>query len=233
MGERWIPDDLLAFSPTLRNIFENPTTVQFDHRILGTATVTAITALYLFSRKIPLPRRTRTAVASLLAVACMQVLLILFPLQKVVKTDPSQSWKRCKIFACTKSWEVALLAQADLEGGRSGCGPSFVTFSARCRVSNHAHTCSFPPGGPGHQHPAALRPHAAGRHAPVGLPGAAQRGAVAHGRAAEAAQVTAGAGMHGHNHHHHDHHHRDSGAGGRAACHKGAAVTQPAWCLPA
>ncbi|XP_068544311.1 heme A synthase COX15 [Anas acuta] len=73
MGERWIPDDLLAFSPTLRNIFENPTTVQFDHRILGTATVTAITALYLFSRKIPLPRRTRTAVASLLAVACMQV----------------------------------------------------------------------------------------------------------------------------------------------------------------
>ena len=34
MGERWIPDDLLAFSPTLRNVFENPTTVQFDHRIL-------------------------------------------------------------------------------------------------------------------------------------------------------------------------------------------------------
>lgn len=34
MGERWIPDDLLAFSPTLKNIFENPTTVQFDHRIL-------------------------------------------------------------------------------------------------------------------------------------------------------------------------------------------------------
>lgn len=37
MGERWIPDDLLAFSPTLRNIFENPTTVQFDHRILVSA----------------------------------------------------------------------------------------------------------------------------------------------------------------------------------------------------
>uniref|UniRef100_A0A4W3IDX8 Cytochrome c oxidase assembly homolog 15 (yeast) n=1 Tax=Callorhinchus milii TaxID=7868 RepID=A0A4W3IDX8_CALMI len=34
MGERWVPDDLLAFSPTLRNVFENPTTVQFDHRIL-------------------------------------------------------------------------------------------------------------------------------------------------------------------------------------------------------
>jgi len=34
MGEQWIPDDLLAFSPALRNFFENPTTVQFDHRIL-------------------------------------------------------------------------------------------------------------------------------------------------------------------------------------------------------
>lgn len=34
MGERWIPDDLLAFSPMAKNIFENPTTVQFDHRIL-------------------------------------------------------------------------------------------------------------------------------------------------------------------------------------------------------
>ncbi|POI25322.1 hypothetical protein CIB84_010928, partial [Bambusicola thoracicus] len=73
MGERWIPDDLLAFSPTLRNIFENPTTVQFDHRILGTASVTAVTALYLFSRKISLPHRTRMAVTSLLAVAWVQV----------------------------------------------------------------------------------------------------------------------------------------------------------------
>ncbi|NXE58676.1 COX15 protein, partial [Calcarius ornatus] len=72
MGERWIPDDLLAFSPVLRNIFENPTTVQFDHRILGIASVTAVTALYFYSRKIPLPRRTRMAVTSLLAVACMQ-----------------------------------------------------------------------------------------------------------------------------------------------------------------
>uniref|UniRef100_A0A452GYU2 Cytochrome c oxidase assembly homolog COX15 n=1 Tax=Gopherus agassizii TaxID=38772 RepID=A0A452GYU2_9SAUR len=73
MGERWIPDDLLSFSPVLKNIFENPTTVQFNHRILGITSVTAITALYLLSRKIPLPRRTKIAVASLMAVAYMQV----------------------------------------------------------------------------------------------------------------------------------------------------------------
>ena len=34
MGERWIPEDLLAFTPALRNFTENPTTVQFDHRTL-------------------------------------------------------------------------------------------------------------------------------------------------------------------------------------------------------
>ncbi|KAL8187519.1 UNVERIFIED_CONTAM: Cytochrome c oxidase assembly protein cox15 [Gekko kuhli] len=73
MGERWIPDDLLAFSPRLKNFFENPTTVQFDHRILGISSVTAITGLYLLSRKIPLPHRTRMAMASLLAVAYLQV----------------------------------------------------------------------------------------------------------------------------------------------------------------
>ncbi|XP_062988539.1 cytochrome c oxidase assembly protein COX15 homolog [Elgaria multicarinata webbii] len=75
MGERWIPEDLLAFSPMLRNVFENPTTVQFNHRILGVSSVTAITGLYLLSRKIPLPRRTRMAVASLLTVAYLQVTL--------------------------------------------------------------------------------------------------------------------------------------------------------------
>merc|ERR1711972_934086 len=41
-ADRWIPEDILAFSPTLRNITENPTTVQFNHRILGTSTLAAL-----------------------------------------------------------------------------------------------------------------------------------------------------------------------------------------------
>jgi heme a synthase len=36
MADKWIPDDVLAYSPAIRNITENPTTVQFDHRILVT-----------------------------------------------------------------------------------------------------------------------------------------------------------------------------------------------------
>ena len=35
MADRWIPTDLFAHEPMWRNFFENPTTVQFQHRILG------------------------------------------------------------------------------------------------------------------------------------------------------------------------------------------------------
>ena len=34
MAGQWIPDDIMGMSPRLKNFFENPTTVQFDHRIL-------------------------------------------------------------------------------------------------------------------------------------------------------------------------------------------------------
>lgn len=34
MGNTWIPDDLFSFSPKITNVTENPTTVQFDHRLL-------------------------------------------------------------------------------------------------------------------------------------------------------------------------------------------------------
>ena len=34
MADKWIPDDIMAFSPKARNITENPTTVQFNHRML-------------------------------------------------------------------------------------------------------------------------------------------------------------------------------------------------------
>ena len=34
MGDDWIPKDILDHSPKIKNFFENPTTVQFDHRIL-------------------------------------------------------------------------------------------------------------------------------------------------------------------------------------------------------
>lgn len=75
MADKWIPDDILAFSPTLRNFTENPTTVQFDHRILGTATLTLITGMYLISRKRVLPPRAYKAAAAVAVMGWAQVLL--------------------------------------------------------------------------------------------------------------------------------------------------------------
>lgn len=73
MADRWIPDDILALTPKLSNFTENPTTVQFDHRILGTTTLTFITILYLMSRRRVLPPRAYKAAAIFAAVAWLQV----------------------------------------------------------------------------------------------------------------------------------------------------------------
>lgn len=74
MADKWIPDDILTLSPAVVNFTENPTTVQFDHRILGTTTLGVITALWFMSRKRILPLRAYTAASVLGALAYLQVL---------------------------------------------------------------------------------------------------------------------------------------------------------------
>lgn len=75
MADRWIPDDILALSPTLVNFTENPTTVQFDHRILGTTTLGVITAVWLLAKKRALPPRAYTAATALGILGYLQVKL--------------------------------------------------------------------------------------------------------------------------------------------------------------
>lgn len=75
MGDKWIPDDILQFKPITENITENPTTVQFNHRILGISTVSLVSAMWLLSRKTKLPRRAYWAMNSALAVAWLQATL--------------------------------------------------------------------------------------------------------------------------------------------------------------
>lgn len=103
MGERWIPDDLLAFSPTLKNVFENPTTVQFDHRVLGISSLAAITGLYHFSRKMVIPKRAKVAISLLTAMAYAQVALGISTLLLYVPTP---------IAATHQSGSLALLSLA-------------------------------------------------------------------------------------------------------------------------
>ncbi|KAL7637047.1 UNVERIFIED_CONTAM: hypothetical protein RMT77_012805 [Armadillidium vulgare] len=73
MANRWIPTDLLTFSPVLRNLTENPTTVQFDHRILGTTVLLLATAVGIWSRKLLLPPKAHKAAVTLASMAWMQV----------------------------------------------------------------------------------------------------------------------------------------------------------------
>lgn len=73
MANQWIPSDVLALSPTLRNFTENPTTVQFDHRILGITTLSLISGLYLLSKRAALPKRAYTAATSLAMMGWIQV----------------------------------------------------------------------------------------------------------------------------------------------------------------
>jgi len=72
-ADRWIPEDILAFSPALRNITENPTTVQFDHRILGTTTLAVLTAVAYKAQKLPLPPHIKSAALALGAMGWCQV----------------------------------------------------------------------------------------------------------------------------------------------------------------
>lgn len=45
MDGRWIPDGIATLTPLYRNLAENTATVQFDHRLLATASTTAVLAL--------------------------------------------------------------------------------------------------------------------------------------------------------------------------------------------
>lgn len=91
MADRWIPTDLLAFEPKWKNFFENPTTVQFDHRLLGESVFCAVLILYLRSRQLPLPRRARLAMNAVLAATCLQVGLGITTLLTYVPTELAAS----------------------------------------------------------------------------------------------------------------------------------------------
>jgi cytochrome c oxidase assembly protein subunit 15 len=77
MGGRVFPSDLINpyLSPAWRNIFENSTTVQFDHRILAITTLTAINTLFFYARKLPINHSTRLVLSSVVAMSWLQVSL--------------------------------------------------------------------------------------------------------------------------------------------------------------
>ena len=75
MGGDWVPAGLMALEPAWRNFFDNMTTVQFDHRVLGLLTLVLVTAYWLRGRKAALPPRAAPATIALLGAALFQVTL--------------------------------------------------------------------------------------------------------------------------------------------------------------
>jgi cytochrome c oxidase assembly protein subunit 15 len=75
MGGRFIPEGLFLLEPPLRNIFENITTVQFDHRLLAIGVFLAATLLWGYSLVVSVPARTRMAFHGLFAAAVLQMAL--------------------------------------------------------------------------------------------------------------------------------------------------------------
>ena len=85
MGLGFVPSDMWALStesksnpspiPWWRNLLENSSAVQFNHRVMAISTSTVILGLWTYSRRLPLPRQSRLAINALLGVTAIQVSL--------------------------------------------------------------------------------------------------------------------------------------------------------------
>ncbi len=84
MGGAFIPKDLFAFDPWIKNFFENVVTIQFTHRLFATVIFFSVLGFWLKTLKLDLPGRTRTALHCLLAAVLLQVTLGISTLISVV-----------------------------------------------------------------------------------------------------------------------------------------------------
>ncbi|KIW78470.1 hypothetical protein Z517_08306 [Fonsecaea pedrosoi CBS 271.37] len=93
-----------------RNLLENPSLVQLDHRILATTTFTAVMALWAFSRsgavqKI-LPRAAQKGVHGVVGFACLQVILGISTLLYLVPTGLASAHQAGSLALLT--WTIVL-----------------------------------------------------------------------------------------------------------------------------
>ena len=86
MGDVFIPLDIWELKPKFINFFENPVTVQFEHRILGIITFTLILLIWLYARIKNLPLSVKRKINILLLVVLIQVSLGIATLMSYVET---------------------------------------------------------------------------------------------------------------------------------------------------
>ena len=75
MNGAFIPDGLFGMSPFYLNFFENPTTIQFDHRMLAYVLMVYIPFVWYKSTKFALSKRARKAFNLLLVTFVLQIAL--------------------------------------------------------------------------------------------------------------------------------------------------------------
>lgn len=114
MDGHLIPSGYAALRPALRNLTENVTAVQFDHRVLATLTaITVLTAL-LTGLRTPLPRPARNAVLAMGGAVLLQYGLGIATLLSVVAVPIAVAHQGVAILLLA----TALMAAHTLRGAR-------------------------------------------------------------------------------------------------------------------
>lgn len=73
MGGKIVPSDALVLKPTWKNIFENPSCVQFVHRSLGISTFASIMVSWMYCRRRNLPRSLMVPLNFIAGISVAQV----------------------------------------------------------------------------------------------------------------------------------------------------------------
>ncbi len=73
MGDTFIPNDLLQLDPKFKNFFENPSTVQFDHRFLGITTFSTILIMWIYTHTQKMESDIKKKINLLLFVSFSQI----------------------------------------------------------------------------------------------------------------------------------------------------------------
>jgi cytochrome c oxidase assembly protein subunit 15 len=73
MNGHFVPPDMFALSPWFANFFNNPSTAQFDHRLIAWLLILLVPAFWLSSLRVTLAPRARLAANLLLLVFALQV----------------------------------------------------------------------------------------------------------------------------------------------------------------
>ncbi len=86
MDGKFIPDGIGMMDPWYLNVFENVTTVQFDHRLLAMTLLCLIAGGWMWARRLALPRTAKRLVHAVMGMVLIQVSLGISTLLLVVPT---------------------------------------------------------------------------------------------------------------------------------------------------